>query len=313
MDVPGFGAEDVVVGTHGRDEGAVFTGTEDGSVLRIAHDGRRIDRVAHTGGRPLGIEYDADGRLVVCDARRGLLRVDPRTGGVEVLAETVEGRRMRFCNNAALGRSGDVWFTDSSRRHGLDHWRDDFVQDTRTGRLLRWHPAGGVEVVLDGLAFGNGVALAEDEAFVAVAETRARTVVRYWLAGERAGTRDLLVEDLPGYPDNIARGSDGLIWVAIASPVDPVVELISRGPLWLRRAVTRIPERLQPQPKRTVRVQAYDADGRLVHDHDVHPEEHGTAFHMVTGVREHEGRVWMGSLQEPAVAVLDPVAHEGGV
>ena len=28
-------------------------------------------------------------------------------------------------------------------------------------------------------------------------------------------------------------------------------------------------------------------------------------YHMVTGVREHEGRVWLGSLEEPGVAVLD--------
>jgi hypothetical protein len=69
----------------------------------------------------------------------------------------------------------------------------------------------------------------------------------------------------------------------------------------LRRAVTRIPEALQPKPKRTIRVQAYDDAGRLVHDLDIdHP-----GYHMVTGVREHDGRVWMGSLHEPAVAVLD--------
>ena len=42
-------------------------------------------------------------------------------------------------------------------------------------------------------------------------------------------------QDLPGYPDNIARGSDGLIWVTIASPRDPLVERLQRGPLWLRR------------------------------------------------------------------------------
>ena len=31
----------------------------------------------------------------------------------------------------------------------------------------------------------------------------------------------------------------------------------------------------------------------------------GPAFHMVTGVREHRGRVWLGSLVEPAVAVFE--------
>jgi sugar lactone lactonase YvrE len=304
--VPAGGAEDVVVGTTGRDEGAVFTGTEDGSIFRISHDGRRLDRVAHTGGRPLGLEIDLDGRLLVCDAHSGVLRVDTSTGAVEQVVGALGGRRMVFCNNAAVAADGTVWFSDSSTKYGIEHWKDDFVQDTRTGRLARLDPDGSVDVVLDGLAFANGVALSRGEDFVAVAETAARTVVRHWLRGERAGERDHLVTDLPGYPDNIARGSDGLIWVTIASPRDPLVERLQAGPMVLRRQVTRIPERLQPKPKRTVRVQAYDDTGALVHDHDVPESEHRGGYHMVTGVREHDGRVWMGSLHEPAVAVLAP-------
>jgi hypothetical protein len=89
--------------------------------------------------------------------------------------------------------------------------------------------------------------------------------------------------------------------VTIASPTDPVVERLHRAPQWVRRQVTRIPERLQPKPKRTVRVQAYADDGTLVHDCDVDTPD----YHMVTGVREHEGRVWLGSLHEPAVAFLE--------
>ena len=169
--VPAPGAEDVVVGTGGRDEGAVFTGTADGSIFRISHDGRRLDRIAHTGGRPLGIEIDADGRLLVCDAHRGVLRVDTATGAVEQVTDSVDGRRMVFCNNAAVASDGTVWFSDSSTKFGIDHWKDDFVQDTRTGRLLRLDPGGRIDVVLDGLAFANGVALARDESYVAVAES----------------------------------------------------------------------------------------------------------------------------------------------
>jgi sugar lactone lactonase YvrE len=293
--VPGPGAEDVVVAPDGH----VYTGTEDGSVFRMSPDGNRIDRVAHTGGRPLGLELFADGDLLVCDARRGLLVVHLADGSIETLLTHVEGVPMRFCNNAAIAGDGTIWFSDSSTRYGLEQWKDDFVQDTRTGRLLRRDPDGTVTVVLDGLAFANGVALSSDESFVAVAETGARTVVRRWLKGPRAGQRDLLVDDLPGYPDNIARGSDGLIWVSIASPLDPVVERLQTAPLPVRRAATRIPARLQPSPKQTVRVRAYDDAGTLVHDIDLR----AAGYHMVTGVREHEGRVWMGSLHEPAVAV----------
>ena len=84
-----------------------------------------------------------------------------------------------------------------------------------------------------------------------------------------------------------------------------LVERIGRSPMLLRKSVTKIPEALQPAPKQTIRVQAYDDEGRLVHDLDVDPPEQGPGFHMVTGVREHGGRIWLGSLHEPSVAVLD--------
>lgn len=298
--VPGHGAEDVVVGTAGRHEGAVFTGTDDGSIWRLSHDGRRLDRVAQTGGRPLGIELHPDGRLLVCDARRGVLRVDVGSGRVETVVDLVGGRPMMFCNNAAVAADGTVWFSDSSLCFGIDRWKDDLVQDTRTGRLLRMTTDGEVTVVVDGLAFANGVALAGDESCVLVAETAGRTVVRHWLTGERAGQRDHLVRDLPGYPDNIALGSDGLVWVSLASPRDPVVDRLQRAPGWVQRAATTVPEALQPKPRRTVAARAYDLDGRLVRVVDLQAPD----YHMVTGVREHDGVLWLGSLHEPAVAAL---------
>jgi sugar lactone lactonase YvrE len=295
--VPGAGAEDVLVDA----EGWVFTGTEDGSVFRVRPDGGRIDRVGATGGRPLGLELLPDGRLLVCDAHRGLLALDPATGDVEVLTAVVGGQRMLFCNNAAVHSSGDVYFTDSSRRYGIERWKTDLVENTSSGRLLRRNADGSVDVLVESLRFANGVALAADESYVAVAETGGRSVVRRWLTGSREGQVGDLFTDLPGYPDNIALGSDGLVWVSIASPTDPVLERLMRAPLPLRRVAARLPEALQPSVKRTVRVMAFDDHGATVHDRSVPTE----AYHLVTGVREHHGRVWLGSLQEPAVAWFD--------
>ena len=304
--VPGPGTEDVVVATSGPHTGWVLTGTAGGVIFRVSPDGDRVERVADTGGRPLGLEWaPEEARLLVCDTRRGLLWVDPVDGTIEEIAAEVDGTRMVFCNNAAIASDGTIWFSDSSTLFGLERWKDDFVQDTHTGRLLRRDPEGTITTVLDGLAFANGVALSAAEDFVCVAETAGRTVVRLWLSGPRAGERDLLCSELPGYPDNIARGSDGLVWISLASPVDPVVERLHRSPMALRRLATRIPEALQPKPKQTVRAVAYDDHGRLVHDIDVTPAEHGASYHMVTGVREHEGRLWLGSLHESAIAVLD--------
>jgi sugar lactone lactonase YvrE len=201
--VPGTGAEDVLVG----DDDSVYTGTADGAIWRLRDDGALLDRVGLTGGRPLGLEWLPDGRMLVCDARRGLLALDLGTGDIETFVDLVEGRRMTFCNNAAVASDGTIWFSDSSRLYGIDRWKADVVENTASGRLLRRDRDGSVSVVLDGLRFANGVALAADESYVAVAETAGRTVVRHRLTGERAGHTDLLVGDLPGYPDNIARGA----------------------------------------------------------------------------------------------------------
>ena len=296
VEVPAMGAEDVVLDSAGN----AWTGTEDGSVFRVSPDGS-VHRVGNTGGRPLGIELYGEGRLLIADARQGLLVMSTTTGVVTRLLTEVDGTRMVFCNNAAVAANGDIWFSDSSTVHPIERWKADLVENTETGRLLCRRANGTLEVHLDGLAFANGVALAADESFVCVAETGRRTVVRRWLSGEKAGATDLLASDLPGYPDNISRGSDGLIWVTIASPVDPVLEnLRTKAPLLVRRAATRLPGPLQPKPKRSVRVQAFDDDGRLVHDLEVD----STEYHLVTGVREHHGEVWLGSLHEPALAVL---------
>lgn len=292
--VPGAGAEDVLVGT----DGAVYTGTEDGAILRVDPDTGNVIRVGRTDGRPLGLEWLPDGRLLICDAHEGLIACDPSTGALESLVTEVAGSRMVFCNNAAVHSDGTIFFSDSSRFHPIERWKADMLEDTHSGRLMRRRPDGRVEVLVEGLRFANGVALAVDESFVCVAETTGRRVARRWLTGPRRGQVEVFVDDLPGYPDNIARGSDGLIWVTIASPTDPTLTLLNRAPRPVRRLAWRLPDAVQPAPQRTARVMAFDDTGALVHDRGCD----AAGFHMVTGVREHHGRVWLGSLVEPAVA-----------
>lgn len=295
--MPGAGAEDVVVDA----DGWVYTGTADGSVFRVHPAGRRIDQVARTGGRPMGLELLPDGRLLVCDAKTGLLAVDVATGRWETWATAAAGRRFTFLNNAAVHSGGDVFLTDSSAVHGVDRWEADIAEDTATGRLLVRRGDGSTDSLVEGLRFANGVALTADESAVLVAETSGRRILRHRLVGDRAGETDDFVTDLPGYPDNLSRGTDGLLWVAVASPTDPVLERLMAGPRPLRRIAWRLPEALRPAPRRTVRVMAFGDDGVLRHDVSLGADR----FHMATGVREHHGTVWLGSLVEPAVAAFE--------
>lgn len=289
VQVNGFGAEDVLV-----DKGHVFTGVEDGRILRLTRDGRRLDTIADTRGRPLGLELYPDGRLLVCDSKRGLLLVDRSSGDIEVLVP--RGPDLRVCNNAAVAADGTVYFTDSTSRFDLDHWKADLLEHSGTGRLLRRAPDGQVDVLLSGLQFANGVALAPDESWVVVASTGSYRLDRVDLP---SGKQTTLVEALPAFPDNIATGSDGLVWVAMASPRIAALDLAHRLHPAVRKAVWALPEPLQVKEKRVVWVRAVDgATGKVVHDfRSVHPE-----YHMVTGVREVDGVVYLGSLNERAIA-----------
>lgn len=291
VQVNGDGPEDVLVD----DAGCVYTGLVDGRIIRIGDDGRRIEVVAETGGRPLGIEFYGDD-LLVCDARVGLLLVNPASGTVRVLATEALGKRFMFCNNAAVAADGTVFFTDSTERFGIDNWRDDLIESEKGGRLIRRSPDGEMSLLADGLEFANGVALAPDESFVAVAETGACRLRKVSLAD---GAVTDLVTGLPGFPDNISTGSDGLIWITQASPKVPVLDLVRKLPAPIRLGVRRLPRWLQPAPGREVGVLAVDADGTVVHE--LRGEIDG--FHMLTGVRERDGKIYCGSLEDRTIAI----------
>lgn len=295
--IPGNGGEDVAVDASGR----IYTGTREGYVLRISPDGRHVERLAQTGGRPLGIEVHPDGYLVVCDAHRGLLRVDPDQARIDVLVNEVNGKQLRITNNCSIASDGSIYFSDSSQRFGLDEFKGDLLEHSCTGRLLRRSPEGSVEVILDGLSFANGVALSEDESFVLVAETGAYSVTRLDLTGPSAGRRTVIIENLPGMPDNMSRGPSGIFWIAMPSARNRLLDLLLPRPAALRKAVWAMPESLQPDASRICWVIGLDGEGRVVRN----LQGDGVHFHYVTGAREHEGRLYLGSLVEPGIAVAD--------
>ena len=295
--LPGSGAEDVAVDGAG----ALYTGTREGYLLRVSPDGRTIERLAQTGGRPLGIEVHPDGWLVVCDAPRGLLRVDTGDGEITELVTSVDGRTMRFTNNCAVAQDGTIYFSDSSMHFGLEEFKGDILSHTGTGRLIRRDPDGTVTVLLDDLDFANGVARATDESFILVAETGGYRITRLDLTGPEAGRRTVIIDNLPGMPDNMSTGSDGVFWIAMPSVRNRLLDLLLPRSGALRNAVWALPDRLQPDASRITWVVGINGEGDVMHN----LQGPGRDFHYVTGVREHAGRLYLGSLVEPSIAAAD--------
>ncbi|MFF4211524.1 SMP-30/gluconolactonase/LRE family protein [Streptomyces sp. NPDC001796] len=301
--IGGRGPEDVVVDRRGR----VLTGVEDGRILALdglADPARsRVEVIAETGGRPLGLEVLPDGDLLVCDAHRGLVRIHLEDGTVRVLADSAAGEPLRFCSNVVALSDGTLYFTVSSRRHPFEQWIGDIVEHTGTGRLLRLAPgADAPEVLLDGLQFANGLAPAQDESFLVVAETGARRLSRYWLTGPRSGRAEPFLEDLPGMPDNLWReGPEGPIWVALAGPHVPALDLLHRAAPPVRRAAARLAVRAPYRPAAMAGVLAVDDDGRIRR----HLVRHRSGFRMSTSACVAGGRLVLGSVWEHGIAVCE--------
>jgi hypothetical protein len=66
------GPDEIAVDEKGR----IYFGTPAGTISRLLSNGV-IETFTTTGGRPLGMKFDKKGNLIVADANKGLLSVDP--------------------------------------------------------------------------------------------------------------------------------------------------------------------------------------------------------------------------------------------
>ncbi|HET9599490.1 MAG TPA: SMP-30/gluconolactonase/LRE family protein [Anaeromyxobacteraceae bacterium] len=289
------GAEAVAVDAQGRPH----TGTRDGRILRFEPSGGAPRTLASTGGRPLGLAFGKGGVLYVCDAVKGLLALDP-SGSLRTLATAHGGVRFGFTDDVDVAPDGTVYFSDASSKFGPTQYREDILEHGGRGRLLAWDPAtGATRLLLSGLQFANGVAVAGDGSYVLVNETGAYRVTRYWLAGPRRGTSEPFIENLPGIPDNITWSAERrAFWIALFTPRVKALDLLAPHP-FLREVVFRLPMAVQPKPARHAWALAVDEQGRVVESlQDRSPE----AYAPVTSVREAGGVLWLGSLERDGLA-----------
>ncbi|WP_203590090.1 SMP-30/gluconolactonase/LRE family protein [Streptomyces sp. SID13031] len=296
--LPGHGPEDTLID----EDGSVLTGLLDGRILRVSADGTTIKVLADTGGRPLGLEWLPDGKVLVCDAHRGLLTLD-QDGRIATLLGEIDGRPMKFCNNADVLPDGTIYFTDSSTRFGVEEWMADLLEHSSTGSLYRLTPDGEVTRLATNRSFPNGVALSGDQKTLFFVETASYGLFKLDLTA--AGAEPELVAMIPGLPDNISRGSDGLIWVAVGSPRNALLDLLLPKQPVLRKLVWALPEAFKPKAADIIEIQAYDDEGNLVHD----LRGKNANFRMPTGVRERDGKVWLGSIGTAHLATFPTPAR----
>ncbi|HEX4933152.1 MAG TPA: SMP-30/gluconolactonase/LRE family protein [Gemmatimonadaceae bacterium] len=295
------GPEHVAVAPDGR----LYAAVASGKILRMNADGSSRETFATTGGRVLGFAFDSAGTMIAADAQRGLLAIAP-DGTVRVLADSVGGTPIRYADAVVVARDGLVYFTDASTRFAPADWGGtfeasilDIIEQSATGRVLAYDPASRTtRVVARGLAFANGIALSEDERWLFVAETGR---YRVWTIATDATDLDVgsapsrharvLLDNLPGYPDNLMRGHEGRIWMGFTKPRSAAVDGMAGKP-WLRALTLRLPRALWPVPRPYGHVIAFTEDGRIVED----LQDPSGAYPETTAITETADRLYVQSL-----------------
>jgi sugar lactone lactonase YvrE len=292
----GAGPEGVNVDAVGR----IYAGYNDGRVVMLSPDGAAYSELGNTGGRPLGITFGLDGSLVIADAKKGLLHFGAQ---VWPLATEADGMPFGFTDDADNTRfDKNIYFTDASSKFGYGQHMRDLLEHGANGRLLEYNfETKHTRVLMQGLHFANGVAVGPDDAYVLVNETGEYRILRYWLKGEKAGTHDVFIDNLPGFPDNLSFNDRDRFWVAIVAPRDPMLDELLPGSLYLRTVISKLPAFLQPRPKMHAFVLGIGLDGKVIANLQYVGSD---AYAPITSVREHHHWLYFGSLTYPAIGRL---------
>ena len=280
------GPEDIVLKNN-----KIYVGYDSGVIM--SNDGI----FSNTKGRPLGMAFDSEENLIIADAILGLISID-RNGEVKTLSTKSDSDNIpfKFVDDLDIANDGKIYFSDASSKYGYGSDRLELFEHTPNGRLLVYDPATKeTTTLLNDLYFANGVALSTDESFVLVNETCMYRIQKYWLKGEKAGTSEVFIENLPGFPDNVSSNKEGIFWVALFNPRNNFVEMSSNKP-FLRKIVLRLPELLQPQPIRHSFVLGLDESGKIVHNLQYQSNK---AYSPITSVKQYENNLYFGSLTHP--------------
>lgn len=196
-------------------------------------------------GRPLGLRFAPDGRLLVADAYLGLFSVDVETGEKERLfdpLEEIDGVAPKLLDDLDIDSEGNIYWSDASISADLSDGIIEMLSDP-SGRLIKFDPKTKKNTVLmKNIHFANGVQLSPDHDFVLVCETFQKRVWRYWLQGPKAGASEIFVDRLPGMPDNLRNRNEGGYYVSLVAVKSPEafdeLKFLTKLP-WLRKLLLR--------------------------------------------------------------------------
>ncbi|MSR58129.1 MAG: hypothetical protein EXS05_10685 [Planctomycetaceae bacterium] len=177
-----------------------------GKVVRVNSAGGVTDLV-HTGGKPQSVTWTPAKRLLLADAKNHALQeINPDTGSLSTIADSVNGRQFLGPNDLVVGDNDVVYLTDPG------------LEMEAPGQIVRIELASGrTSLLAEGLRFPNGITITADGRWLMVAESITHRVLQFELLehGSRLGPGEIFCEFADHHPDGIAFDAEGNLLVAL--------------------------------------------------------------------------------------------------
>ena len=169
-----------------------------------------------------GLARDRQGRLLACEHLTRRVTRTEYDGGITVLADRFDGKRLNSPNDIVCARDGSIWFTDPSFGIG-GYWEGEPATAELPHAVYRLPADGGaLQRVIDDLKAPNGLAFSPDERELYVVESRAEPHRKLWAyrvgtAGALSSKRLVVDAADGGALDGIAVDIEGRIWCGYGS------------------------------------------------------------------------------------------------
>lgn len=278
--------------------GMLYIANIDGRILTY-RPGEDISTFFESTGRPLGMRFDSKGNLIACNTELGLISIDPAGNSTVLVAKS---EKFPLIDDLIISSDDVVYFTNATRFDGLESFYYDILLHRPFGSVWSYSlKTEKLTKVLGGLYFANGVQLSNNENSLLVNETAAYQIRKIWVNGPNTGKNEILIDNLPGFPDGLDASYDGNYWVSIVSPRKSSVDNIYHPRPWLKRILVYLPKWLRPKPTRIGMIIKINPDGEILNSyHDLN----GDVMYSVTNVYEHDNALYIGSLFNDAIGIL---------
>jgi ribose transport system permease protein len=294
------GPEDVLLD----DDDNLYAGSRHGDIVRFyGKNHEKMEVFAHVGGHPLGLAWDKNYNLVTCIPDMGVISISQDREVTKITDQTnrsltsvIDDRRLSLADDLDIAPDGRIFFSEATIRYRLKDWPMDCVESRGNGRIVCYDPkTNSTRTIIKNLKFANGVCVTKDSQSILFAETFGLRVSRYWFDGPNKGKTEVIMENIPGYPDNINRASDGNYWLALVGMRGPALDLALTLPDFRKRMSRRINTSNWLFPNiNTGCVLKITEKGEVLETlWDLKARNHP----MVTSMREHKGHLYLGGIQ----------------